>query len=388
MVASLLSIIAAVLSYSQMRSSDCFVAQYYLKMAKSNGVELTDKEKKNISQKKERKKSWRGAIASIINVSVSSLELGYVTVTDTGCIVHVVHYLLKKDLHSTNGDDRNIQYEKLANAFIDKLYVKKAKQMNAAFNEHFSFDHDTMKVTHITTFEAADGNLVRYYVSFECKSRGKDGMEGEERSNVIDTSNKGQTEELSDHLASLFGVKCDRIQIGEMWLTEHGVVMKVAHCVSTADVQSFMTGKTDADVLLTPHGFTTKLYQSLNNQIAEIFRDYFDLNEEFQVTHNSHVRAIQLGDAMSEISQANAPQVEEDQESKYNDEDLCDTWVMLCLKDLDDGLDEAVSMSGEVNEEIDKQSQKKDEDGHLPKTESMIIRNTNNEAEESQLNES
>eukprot|EP01083_Nonionella_stella_P217367 780468_1 len=323
MVASLLSIIAAVLSYLlQIKSPDCFPAQYDLEMAKttSNDDKLTDEEKTNISQNKERKRSWRKAIASVMSIPQSSLELGYVTMGDKGCTVHVVHYPFKQELHSMNtadnhNDDVNIPYEKLAKVFVEKLYMKHARQINEAFNEHFSFDQpDTMEVkvqynrklgnhldlneefqvtnhTYVRAVEYSENAVPLHYNADTINK-----MKPHHPINYFDYVDQPEHQSITHpHLAAMTNRAASKStkvttqtdvkdDIDEHKETIEATAMEGDHhretCVSLSDpidnVNECASGGAKETVMISV------------NDIGPTFGYYFNLNEEFQVTNHAY----------------------------------------------------------------------------------------------------
>ena len=63
-----------------------------------NNSPLTKNEKKRIFLKKERKKSLKILLSPSLEIRTSSLELGYVTLTNTGFVIHCVQFAFKNEI--------------------------------------------------------------------------------------------------------------------------------------------------------------------------------------------------------------------------------------------------------------------------------------------------
>eukprot|EP01084_Bolivina_argentea_P309529 535410_1 len=70
--------------------------------------------------------------------------------TGNGCVYHVIHYTLKDTLDQSNSQNNNelennvnINYQRLANKFVKKLYLHRKNEVNNAFNQHFKFNKDS-----------------------------------------------------------------------------------------------------------------------------------------------------------------------------------------------------------------------------------------------------
>ena len=120
-------------------------------MIKKNGKFLTVIERNQILRKKERKKSLRNALASNLGVPIGSMELGYVTMTAQGFVVHVIHYCFKYELkefciHHRNKNDydnkkvHSFEHQHIAALFTKKLYLISENVVNNVFNKHFNFE--------------------------------------------------------------------------------------------------------------------------------------------------------------------------------------------------------------------------------------------------------
>eukprot|EP01083_Nonionella_stella_P032694 89465_1 len=167
-IASLLSIISVVLTYVvNNQSNNCFVIQYHLNMFKPNP--LTNYEREQISQNKERKEKWKKAFCESIKTPRSCIEFGYVTLMNDGCLIHVVHYLFKHQLDdmmeaAVTGDDaKNALYPQIAKQYIQTLYKQHKKEVDASFNKHFTFQSGTMSVRYYAKDSMVSGNVIQLF---------------------------------------------------------------------------------------------------------------------------------------------------------------------------------------------------------------------------------
>eukprot|EP01083_Nonionella_stella_P234101 824244_1 len=178
-VASLLSIIAAVMSYILQRlASDCYVVQYKLEMRKKEKGVLTSDETNLILKRKECKKKWRQLVAAALNIQETAIEFGFVSLTNKGVTVNMIHYVFKTDL------ENNQQIKE----FISGLYgdKKKKKGVNHAFSTHFGF---TVKVSIDFVGQQVDEELMEteHALATEIELAEKDGLSnaGENAVNLL-----------------------------------------------------------------------------------------------------------------------------------------------------------------------------------------------------------
>eukprot|EP01084_Bolivina_argentea_P063494 115922_1 len=162
--ASSCSIIAAVVTWLvERRTSESFVVQYDLEMVKKYKNIMSESQREAILKKKECKKSLRKLITSSIKIPETTIELGYVTVTATGCVVHCIHYTLKSELkrfiQDSNGtmvvdDDENSEHEYIlaSKRLTQQIYRARRREVNVAFVKHFDFDIGTFHVNYIRKF--------------------------------------------------------------------------------------------------------------------------------------------------------------------------------------------------------------------------------------------
>eukprot|EP01083_Nonionella_stella_P300650 1027591_1 len=153
-VASFLSIIGACLSYCiQKTSGDCYVNQYDLQFRKAHSTSSSELEKKQIKASKECKGALRVALSSALDVIETQMELGFVNMTQTGFVIHIVHYTSKQQLDNFNdgrapfyGGDENQLYHHLVASFTERLYAVKSDKVDQAFNAHFGFSKSRFEV--------------------------------------------------------------------------------------------------------------------------------------------------------------------------------------------------------------------------------------------------
>ena len=98
---SLLSIFSALISFyiksQSLLNSEAVV--YYIELHRKN--DLNVQEKVNMLKFKDLKRKLRLSIAMTFGVSRSCFEVGFVTLTGNGCIIHLVQYVFRDDLKET-----------------------------------------------------------------------------------------------------------------------------------------------------------------------------------------------------------------------------------------------------------------------------------------------
>ena len=144
--------------------------------------------------------------------------------------------------------------------------------------------------------DAADVQAVHYYLSMECQ-RGTNassttiakevpenarGITDQEKENII--NNRGRTKALGESLASLFCIPHKNIEIGWTMTTQFGSMTHIVHYVNESDLEMIESEINEGNVLISPKIFVAQLCASLQNEITEIFRNHFELNEEFFVS--------------------------------------------------------------------------------------------------------
>eukprot|EP01084_Bolivina_argentea_P057456 104976_1 len=196
LIMSLLQILNAILNFIAMRiPNDCHIIQYDLEMKVGETLQsqyfvclkrassdtdididediaihdvctLTKKQKQQIGDKKERKSSLRRWICTELSLRLNAVEIGYVTLTPNGCIVHMIHYIFESEAlafqndknSNLNSEKNNIKqrerwkgddksFLKTAQSFLKYLYQSKSTQINCAFASHFGlFKQDEITV--------------------------------------------------------------------------------------------------------------------------------------------------------------------------------------------------------------------------------------------------
>ena len=131
--------------------SQSYVTQYDLELTRTDKKPLERDERKVLTKNKERKKGLRKLLTSALKIPPTSMEIGFVTMASTGCIIHIVHYSLQEQLDeyikhkNDNGrirlgiQDTGVNYTRAAVQLIEKQYSVHKNQVNAAINQHFEF---------------------------------------------------------------------------------------------------------------------------------------------------------------------------------------------------------------------------------------------------------
>eukprot|EP01083_Nonionella_stella_P225798 802449_1 len=124
---SLLSIIAAILFYLMQRtSSNSMVVKYQIDFVKS--CSLSNEEKKQLIQKKECKEALRKSLCAALKIEDTLLEFGYITPSNNGAIINVVHFIFYTELQN-----------KTATSIIMDLYDLQQKEVQDSLSQHFEF---------------------------------------------------------------------------------------------------------------------------------------------------------------------------------------------------------------------------------------------------------
>ena len=107
-------------------------------------------------------------------------------------------------------------------------------------------------------------------------------MSKEERLNI--NINKGKRKKLSRSMGLLFGIPYRNIQIGATTLTSHGFYVKIVHFVYPSQLIQDVNDDEEDDEI-TPKQYIKQLYSRLQNEINDLFRSHFNLNQDFCVQY-------------------------------------------------------------------------------------------------------
>lgn len=137
---------------------------------------LSKPQKRQIRQRKERKASLRRWLCTELGLRLNCIEIGYITLTPTGCIVRVLHSTFESELNrfgksnvrkpeelsfrhkSKSTDSVDLQalsptwnrnqskLKKTARTFFKHLYKSHRQEVNVAFASHFGFGADIVTV--------------------------------------------------------------------------------------------------------------------------------------------------------------------------------------------------------------------------------------------------
>eukprot|EP01084_Bolivina_argentea_P018698 34793_1 len=148
-------------------------------------------------------------------------------------------------------------------------------------------DDDKLK-TNIFTSDTEQGEKMKSksVVSDICIN---DNITDEEKLNII--NNRGRTEALSESLAALCEIQPKSIEIGSTFITKQGAVTHVIHFVYKSELEMMQSELSNnnnlfgENISITPNFYTKQLYGSLKNEVTQIFRNHFELNDDFKVIY-------------------------------------------------------------------------------------------------------
>ena len=107
----------------------------------------------------------------------------------------------------------------------------------------------------------------------------------DEKQNLI--NNRGRTLALAENIAGVFVMPVKNIEVGHSMITKYGITTHVVHFVYTADLEAMeeeLLNENNANqVNVTPRFFISQLYASLLDDINQVFRNHFGLNNDFEV---------------------------------------------------------------------------------------------------------
>eukprot|EP01083_Nonionella_stella_P080655 221716_1 len=112
-------------------------------------------------------------------------------------------------------------------------------------------------------------------------------MTAAEKQNIID--NRGRTMALGQLIAECFRIPTKNIEVGHSMMTKYGLTAHVVHYVYTDDIDTMMQELQDQNLLITPAYFTEQLCISEKNEIENVFRNHFGLNQDFRVQYRYRV---------------------------------------------------------------------------------------------------
>eukprot|EP01084_Bolivina_argentea_P127095 224844_1 len=201
--------------------------------------------------------------ASVLSVIVSTLS--YLIERDVSGTKVVQYYLstscterIKRNnrSHSNDNDDEiEFGFLKQLSTWNRKGELKRAKEIESVSKSHYEYDK----------------------------------ISEQERINLI--NNRGRTQALGESIAEIFGITPKNIEIGYSMITKYGLITHVVHFVYESDMQTMET-EIQSDMInsllkinVSSKFFTSQLYASVKTEINQIFRDHFQLNEDFTVEH-------------------------------------------------------------------------------------------------------
>ena len=107
----------------------------------------------------------------------------------------------------------------------------------------------------------------------------------QEKENFI--NNRGRTAALGEQVAELMETHAKNIEIGHSMITKYGIITHVVHSVAVSDLEMMkeeLVEENQRDMVnVTPIFFVSQLYASLSNEINHVFRNHFELNDDFEV---------------------------------------------------------------------------------------------------------
>ena len=154
-IASLLSIIASlVVYYAQKEQSEKFITwRYFLKLEANQMIDTESQAK--ITANKGLKNKLRDALCKVYGISNKSIEIGYVTLNDRGCRIHLQHSIFKSEmnrikkkmLEGDNNDTlRGYRVEITEDMYIKQVIKSKKAEILDGILKHFKLsNHDEMQ---------------------------------------------------------------------------------------------------------------------------------------------------------------------------------------------------------------------------------------------------
>eukprot|EP01083_Nonionella_stella_P111055 325541_1 len=148
-VASFLSVVASVIIYQAQKdvSDESFISKYFITLHTKDGTQQIDaNEERNITEYRGLKERLRDRLSVSFGVSNKSIEIGYVTLNQHGCTIHIQHSIFKEDLETLRNkifqnrkmDGYNIQITE--DLYIKNLFDLSRGDIVLALVNHFHLD--------------------------------------------------------------------------------------------------------------------------------------------------------------------------------------------------------------------------------------------------------
>ena len=101
-------------------------------------------------------------------------------------------------------------------------------------------------------------------------------------------NNKGRTQTLSESLAALFQIPPKNIKVGGTLVHKYGAIVHIVHMVSKSelDIMEEEMNEDGSGIDVNARLYTKELCLSMESELDELFRDHFELSDEFCVEYN------------------------------------------------------------------------------------------------------
>ena len=157
-----------------------------------------------------------------------------------------------------------------------------------------SFSIIAVTLSYLIERDQSDANVAEYYISLEKTPITAVLTEDEKRKMRY---NKGKTHALGESIAEVFGIASKNIEIGQSMTTKYGIIMHVVHYVYKDDLEAMeeelmsedIYGKSNTSV--TPKYYVSQVFAALTFDINKVFRNHFDLSQDFQVLFHHRISA-------------------------------------------------------------------------------------------------
>ena len=125
-----------------------------------------------------------------------------------------------------------------------------------------------------TSRDTYRGNTVRNGITFQ------------EKENLM--LNRGRTLGLAIDIAEVFGIPTKNIEIGASMITKYGLMTHVVHFIYEKDLAEMEEGLKQLNpdkrsIYVTPRFYVQQLHQACDQEINQVFRAHFEVNNDFSV---------------------------------------------------------------------------------------------------------
>eukprot|EP01083_Nonionella_stella_P191937 709977_1 len=154
-LASSLSVVASVIIYQAQKDIDdeTVIAKYFVRFANLKKT-IDEGQEKKIAQKKGYKKHLGKAMCQEFEIDPKSIEIGYITPTNNGCIVRLQHSFGRNKLDLTETQE-GVESQMTPELYARNLYATHAAKITDVFRKHFKIDDKDFVVSYHTIYDEA-----------------------------------------------------------------------------------------------------------------------------------------------------------------------------------------------------------------------------------------